>query len=130
MFKAGRDTSKSSRKIRGSMNTSTNIQDLAAKVPSCSSPTVQPVSPAERAITLPSPTKTSRRGFTMIELIVVIAVVTLIAGLVAPKVVAMHDGQISRNFLTAVRSLAVQARSEAINREVTMAITFDSSNNQ
>jgi Tfp pilus assembly protein FimT len=61
----------------------------------------------------------------MIELIVVIGVITLIAGIVAPMAISLQKGQVTRNFYTSVRDLSVKARNEAINRGLTMTITSD-----
>jgi Tfp pilus assembly protein FimT len=61
----------------------------------------------------------------MIELIVVIGVITLLAGIVAPMAISLQAGQVTRNFYTSVRDLSVKACNEAINRGLTMVITSD-----
>ncbi len=70
------------------------------------------------------------KGFTLIEISVVIVVVTLIAALMMPNIMAMKSSREARNFLSAIRDLSVRARTEALNHGETMAMTMDPTNQQ
>ncbi|MDR3689010.1 MAG: prepilin-type N-terminal cleavage/methylation domain-containing protein [Fimbriimonas sp.] len=76
--------------------------------------------------TVPKP---KTRGFTLIEMMVVIVVVALLAIVVAPYLVSMRDGQEKRAFYTSVADLAGQGREMAITNDATMYLQVDSSSN-
>jgi len=77
-----------------------------------------------------TPTSRATKGFTLIELTVIIIVVALIATIVLPNFVAVRKGQEARNFVSEVRTLAVRARNEALAHGETLAMTYDGTNQQ
>jgi len=68
----------------------------------------------------------SKRGFTLIELMVVIAVLSLMAALVVPNLIARERSQAARDFFSALPRLAAQARLSAIQQQATTRMTYDS----
>ena len=61
----------------------------------------------------------------MVEMIVVIAVLALMSSLVVPRVVALVDGQASRDFQSALVRLGSEARLLAIESGDTVSVTYD-----
>ena len=68
---------------------------------------------------------TTRRAYTLIEMIVVIAILAMMAGLVVPRVVSMVNGQASRDFQSALVRLGSEARLLAIESGDTVRVTYD-----
>ena len=63
----------------------------------------------------------------MVEMIVVVAVLALMSSLVVPRVVALVDGQASRDFQSALVRLGSQARLLAIETGDTVRVTYNES---
>lgn len=72
-------------------------------------------------------TTSRRRGFTLIELSVVILVLALVVSIVVPNVMAMIAGRRSKNFLSDVRTFSVRARNQAIDTGQTMVLAANGS---
>ena len=68
---------------------------------------------------------TTRRAFTLIEMIVVIAVIAMMSGIVVPRVVAMVNGQDARDFQSALMRLGSDARLLAIETGDAVQVTYD-----
>ena len=68
---------------------------------------------------------TTRRAFTLIEMIVVVAVLMMMSAIVLPRVVAMVNGQASRDFQSALMRLGSQARLLAIDTGDAVRVTYD-----
>jgi len=73
--------------------------------------------------------RTKRRGYTLIELMVVTVLLALFSALVWPSFVGIRDGQKRRAFYTSVVDLAGVARELAITRNATMYLSADTSQN-
>ena len=58
-------------------------------------------------------------------MIVVVAILAMMAGLVVPRVVALVDGQASRDFQSALVRLGSEARLLAIESGDTVSVTYD-----
>ncbi len=72
-------------------------------------------------------TTSKRRGFTLIELSVVIVVLALVVSIVVPNVMTMIAGRRSKNFLSDVRTFSVRARNQAVETGQTMALDANGS---
>jgi prepilin-type N-terminal cleavage/methylation domain-containing protein len=66
-----------------------------------------------------------RRGFTLIELSVVITVIAMMAALVAPRLIALKDSRTARDAEAALLRLPVRARTEARQGKTTVALRLD-----
>lgn len=66
-----------------------------------------------------------QRGFTLIELTVVIVVLMLFASVVVPNLSAQKAGRERRAFLESARRIALDARSEAIERGATVTLRYE-----
>jgi type IV fimbrial biogenesis protein FimT len=73
-------------------------------------------------VTLPVHAPARRRGFTLPELLAVVAIVAILAGVAAPATSGLVAGQRARAATSDVYTALVQARSEAVKRnaEVTL----------
>lgn len=69
----------------------------------------------------------SRRGFTLIEMLVVLVVLGMISTVVLPRVVAMMDGQSDRDFRSSLMRLGAEARLLAIESGSTVQISYNDS---
>ncbi len=66
-----------------------------------------------------------RRGFTLIEMMVVITVLAMMAALVAPRLVALKDSRTARDAESALIRLPLRARTEARQGKTTVALRLD-----
>jgi prepilin-type N-terminal cleavage/methylation domain-containing protein len=66
-----------------------------------------------------------RRGFTLIELSVVITVIAMMAALVAPRLIALKDSRTARDAEAALLRLPVRARTEARQGKTTVVLRLD-----
>lgn len=71
-----------------------------------------------------------RRGFTYVELVVVIAIILLAAAMISPRVSAMKEGRVVREFKTSIRDLASRARSRAIDSGDLVYLSYDKTSNR
>jgi len=87
--------------------------------------------PEERVITQTSSTVLTRRrsGFTLIEMMVIVVLLSVLSAMVAPNLIAMRDSQQKRALYTSVADLAGQAREMAITNDQTMYLSVDSNAN-
>ena len=69
------------------------------------------------------------RGFTLIELMVVVTILVLTTALIMPRVGTMKAQRQSRAFVPNLRRIASMARTEAIDRGQTTMLTWDQSQN-
>ena len=67
----------------------------------------------------------TRRAFTLVEMIVVVAITAMVAGFIVPRVVAMVESQGSRDFESALLRLGADARLLAIETGGTVSVTYD-----
>ena len=74
--------------------------------------------------------RTSKKGYTLIELMVVCVILALFASLVAPNYVNIRDGQKRRAFYTSVADLAGTAREMAITRHAIMYLQVNTGLNR
>jgi type II secretion system protein H len=65
------------------------------------------------------------RGFTLLELVLVLAVMAIIAGMVAERLIGFAHGRDVANFADQVESLARFARNEAVARSTVYRLNFD-----
>jgi prepilin-type N-terminal cleavage/methylation domain-containing protein len=70
-----------------------------------------------------------KRGFTLIEMSVVIAVLALLATAVVPVLAAFKKGQVDRSFLSQLRSIGGEAKEKAISLANPVDLEFDDSSN-
>ncbi|MBS1724085.1 MAG: prepilin-type N-terminal cleavage/methylation domain-containing protein [Armatimonadetes bacterium] len=70
-----------------------------------------------------------RRGFTLMELSTVVAVLAIVAAMVVPNVVRMRQGQDERLAPTKLRDLFSFCASEAVRRGQTVVVRFDDPTN-
>jgi prepilin-type N-terminal cleavage/methylation domain-containing protein len=70
-----------------------------------------------------------RRGFTLVEAMLVSAVLALIASLVAPRLVAYQDSQRTLRDSQTIETVAEQAHSAAMSGRVAYVLTFDGDTN-
>ena len=71
-----------------------------------------------------------RRGFTLIEMIVTIAILVIFASLLVPVVAKQRQLEQVRSFGIQVATMADFAKQEAIQNRVVSTLTYDQSNNQ
>ena len=69
------------------------------------------------------------RGFTLIELILVMAIMAFFAAMIAPSLVAFATNRANNNAATMILALTGYARAEAINEGCTYRLNFDPSSN-
>ena len=69
-----------------------------------------------------------RRGFTLAELVAVLAVIGLMTGMAIPRFVSLRDGIAARAAATSTVALLATARHAAIRRAVVTAVSFDTVN--
>lgn len=67
------------------------------------------------------------RGYTLIEMIVVVTVLALVAAMVMPSLVSMKASSDRRDLMSGVRRIAADARERAIRSGVTTEIIYDDS---
>ena len=72
---------------------------------------------------------TKRRGYTLIEMTVIIVLIAIFAAMVGPYLVALRDGQQRRATLAGVADLAVLAREMAVSNSQTMYLEPDTTSN-
>ncbi|AIE87567.1 prepilin-type N-terminal cleavage/methylation domain-containing protein [Fimbriimonas ginsengisoli] len=72
----------------------------------------------------------SRRGFTLIEVSVVITIIVVLAALVTPNLSNMLASRQVRTFVNALPDIAGQTRDAARNQGVTTKLTYDDSAHQ
>ncbi len=65
-----------------------------------------------------------KRGYTLIELVVVVVVLTVLASLVIPNLVRAKEGQEKRDFEASLYRLASYARERAIQERKTIALAL------
>jgi prepilin-type N-terminal cleavage/methylation domain-containing protein len=65
------------------------------------------------------------RGFTLVEMTVVVAVLAMLAAVVLPRFIALEAGQESRDFASALMRLGTDARLIAIETGQQVEVTFD-----
>ena len=70
-----------------------------------------------------------RSGFTLIEMMVIIVLISLLSAMVAPNLIAMRDGQRKRALYTSVADLAGLAREMALTNDQTMYLQIDANSN-
>ncbi len=70
-----------------------------------------------------------RRGFTLVEAMLVSAVLALVAGLVAPRLVAYEDSQRTMRDSQSIETFAEQAHAAALKGRATYVLTFDDTTN-
>ncbi len=69
--------------------------------------------------------RSSRHGYTLIELIAVITLLAMFAALVVPSLVATRDANERQAFLTQLRSLPQAASNSARERNVAVELAYD-----
>jgi prepilin-type N-terminal cleavage/methylation domain-containing protein len=67
------------------------------------------------------------RGFTLIELILVMAIMAFFAAMIAPSLVSFATSRANNNSATMILALTGYARAEAINEGCTYRLNFDPS---
>jgi len=70
---------------------------------------------------------THRRGFTYVELVVVVAIIAVVSALIVPRMASIRQGQDERAFRAGLRDLASQARSRAIETGDIVTLAYDKS---
>jgi prepilin-type N-terminal cleavage/methylation domain-containing protein len=70
-----------------------------------------------------------RRGFTLLEAMLVSAVLALLASLVAPRLVAFQDSQRTLRDSQTIETIAEQAHSAAVRDRVVYVLTYDDTTN-
>lgn len=73
-----------------------------------------------------SPRAKIRRGFTLIEMSVVVLIIALLAAAVAPNLVSLKTGRELRQFRSDLRQLAAQTRESAISTGKELDLSFGS----
>jgi prepilin-type N-terminal cleavage/methylation domain-containing protein len=68
-----------------------------------------------------------RRGFTLIELILVMAIMAFFAAMIAPSLVAFATNRANNNAATMILALSGYARAQSINEGRTYRLNFDPS---
>lgn len=71
--------------------------------------------------------KTSNRGFTLIELSVVVTLMAIFAAVVVPNLVRAQEGQQERAFFDSLRRIAIEGRTRAIDSRQTVTLRYDES---
>jgi len=71
-----------------------------------------------------------KRGFTLVELTVVIAVLMILAAAVVPNLVAFETSQRERTFYNTLANLPAQARERAIAQGKNVTLQYDDNANQ
>lgn len=83
---------------------------------------------AERATTRTSWRGTlSRRGFTLIELTLIVGVLAIMSVMVVPRVRSIQEGSAFRHFRIDARRIAQEARALAVSRGELVSVAFDES---
>lgn len=85
---------------------------------------------AARTITRISRGRRGERGFTLIELGVVLLILIIFAALTVPSILSQQNSRDANLFIAALPRFASQAREAAINRQRTVKLVFDESQNQ
>ncbi len=67
-----------------------------------------------------------RRGYTLVEMSVVVMIIALLAAAVVPNLVSLKTGRELRQFRTDLRQLAAQARESAISTGAELEMSFAS----
>jgi prepilin-type N-terminal cleavage/methylation domain-containing protein len=67
----------------------------------------------------------NRRGFTLVEMSVVITILVILAALITPNLVTMQTSREVRSFVNALPDIAGRARDTAISEGVTTKLTYD-----
>lgn len=70
-----------------------------------------------------------RRGFTLVEAMLVSAVLALIASLVAPRLIAYEDSQRTLRDAQTIETFVEQAHAAAVSGKATYILTFDDTTN-
>ena len=70
-----------------------------------------------------------RRGFTLVEAMLVTAVLAFIASLAAPRLIAYEDSQRTMRDSQTIETFAEQAHSAALSGRATYVLTFDDTTN-
>ena len=83
------------------------------------------VSMAVKGSTLTYTNLVNKRGFTLIEMLVVLFVIGMIASVVAPRIVAMLDSQSKYDFRRSVMRIGAEARLLAIESGSTVRVTYN-----
>ncbi len=87
---------------------------------------MQPISATKMKIrNLPN-----RRGFTLVEMLVVVVVLSMIAAVVTPSLVSMKASSDRRSLISAIRTVAADARERAISSARMTQVSYDESSRQ
>ncbi len=70
-----------------------------------------------------------RKGYTLIEMMVIVVLLALFSALIAPNYISMRDGQQRRALYTGVADLVGSAREMAISKSTTMYLQIDANSN-
>lgn len=73
--------------------------------------------------------RSGKRGFTLIELSVTVAVLTLCAAIVAPGFARIKEQMAAQDFMPSVARIMADARETSINMQVPLIVSFDDSTN-
>lgn len=73
----------------------------------------------------PTSARMNKRGFTLIEITVVVAVIVILAATAVPGLFAARRSREARAFFSNLRDLGVRARNEAIRLPATVVLTYD-----
>jgi prepilin-type N-terminal cleavage/methylation domain-containing protein len=72
----------------------------------------------------------NKRGFTLIELTIVIALIVMFAIAVAPNVLAQRRSVAVRSFFLGIRRIVSEAREAAVTQKATVYLTYDEGSNR
>ncbi|MFY9233858.1 MAG: hypothetical protein WAO58_05280 [Fimbriimonadaceae bacterium] len=67
----------------------------------------------------------NRRGFTLVELTMIVGVLAIMAIIVVPRIQAMEDGAEYRHFRLGVRRIANEAKTLAVSRGEPVSVAYD-----
>lgn len=79
----------------------------------------------EEKATAPISSRVNRRGFTLVELSVVIVLIALFAATILPKLVVVRDSQRAAAFRTEITRFFREARENAVTRRAVIEVRYD-----